>query len=50
MEIKQYTAKIKHDKGIFTLKTFASCIESAKIMICKAENCPENAILSIKKV
>jgi aspartate 1-decarboxylase len=50
MELNKYCVKIKHDNGIFCLNVAATCEESAKIIICKSEVCPESAIIDIKKV
>jgi hypothetical protein len=50
LEIYKYSAEIKHDKGTYNIITVASCIESVKTIICKAENCPESAIISITKL
>ena len=52
MNTNNYPVKIivtlKHDKGRVNIKTWANSIEDAKTAVLKAENAPENAILSIK--
>lgn len=50
MKLFQFKATIRHDNGSFNLSTVATSRTQAKLTICKAENCPESAILSIKKV
>jgi ribosomal protein L28 len=50
MNINIYSVKVKHDTGFIKLRVAASSIKSAKQVICESENCPENAILSVKLV
>ena len=45
--MKTYILKLKHDKGIVNIKTFASDEQAAKNIICVAEGCPESAIKKI---
>lgn len=47
-QMTKYIATLKHDKGTVKISVLASDIETAKILILKAENCPESAIKSIK--
>jgi putative transposon-encoded protein len=43
-KIKKYRFRLKHDHGVVHMAVFASSEHSARIMIQKAENCPERAI------
>lgn len=45
-----YQVVVKHDGGKKTIKTAASSEESAKSNVCKAERCPESAIISVKNI
>jgi hypothetical protein len=50
MDIKQYKVKIKHDNGYFKLIVNAMSYKRAVEVACKAENCPESAIISITDI
>ena len=47
--MKNYLARIQHDKGIVRIKTRATSKTVAKKMIMIAERCPESAIISIRE-
>ena len=44
--MKTYEFIIKHDNGKVTLRTSADNLEAAKLIIMKAEGCPERSITS----
>ena len=47
-QVKEYRFILTHDNGKIKVKTAATSLESAILMICKAENCPESALKEIK--
>ncbi len=48
--MKTFIFKLKHDNGSFKLSTVARDLETAKDMICKAENCPAGALTFVKEI
>lgn len=42
--MKTYQATLKHDNGKHRMTVKAETIEGARMMICKAENCPPGAV------
>lgn len=42
--MKRYTMRVKHDRGFVTIRTVASSVEAARMMVCRAELCPDRAI------
>ncbi len=48
--VQQFVVTVKHDKGKVRIKTTASSADAAKSIVCKAEGCPESAIVSVEKV
>ncbi len=48
MEIVEYIARLKHDRGRVTITTWAASHEAARRIICKVERCPESAIVSVR--
>ncbi|HSA34162.1 MAG TPA: hypothetical protein P5077_10585 [bacterium] len=47
--MKRCIFTLKHDRGRFRLATVARDLQAAIRIICAAENCPESAIIAIKK-
>lgn len=47
MKYYKYTAKIRHDNGMFTINVIATTASAAREIICKAEGCPDRAILTL---
>ena len=47
--MKNYLARIQHDKGIVRIKMRATNKTAAKKMIMTSEKCPESAIISIRE-
>ena len=47
-EFKEYRFILTHDNGKIKIRTVATSLESAILIICKAENCPESALKEIK--
>ena len=48
--VKKYKVKVKHDSGNFTILTAATSEQAAKDIICKAEGCPVNSIISVTEI
>lgn len=48
--MKTYIVTLKHDNGVYRIKTVAKCIGNAIHAVCMAENCPENAVTNIKVI
>ncbi len=44
----EFIFTLKTDSGKFKIKTIATSLKTAKSIIMNSENCPEQAILSIK--
>ena len=49
ISVKLYTATVKHDKGIATIRVAAQNKKEAKEIIMQNEGCPARAILKIEK-
>lgn len=47
--LSKYTMTLKHDKGTVKLSIIATSFEQAVKIICRAENCPEQAVHHIKR-
>jgi hypothetical protein len=45
--MKKYILTVKHDNGRIKLSTWAISEKSAKDIVCKAESCPEDAIIKV---
>jgi len=48
--MKKYIVTVKHDNGRLRIKVGANSVEDATLLVCRAEGCPECAILSIKLI
>lgn len=47
--MNKYTLRVKHDKGIINITTWASDADAAIRIVMDAERCPRRAILSVKE-
>lgn len=50
LSVNEYSVTVKHDNGTKTIKTTGSSEDAAKKKVMAAENCPANAITSIKLI
>ncbi len=48
MVLKRYRLTLKHDHGKVKLTTVASSEKSARLIVTKAENCPDCAIVNVE--
>lgn len=48
--MKEYRVTIKHDKGKVTLRAYAENETEARKCICKAEGCPDSAVLKVQNI
>jgi hypothetical protein len=48
--LKTFRAAVKHDRGTIYIRTVATDKETARKIICAAEDCPDRAITSIKEL
>jgi hypothetical protein len=48
MQTVKIIVKVKHDTGTTKISTYATSLDEAKDKVCKAENCPLNAIIYAK--
>lgn len=46
--ILTYRLKVKHDQGTKTIITAASSEQAAREIVCKAEGCPDSAIIQVR--
>lgn len=44
MNLRRFTLRVRHDGGVITIRTVASCEQAARTMVCQAELCPDRAI------
>ena len=47
--MKQFIVTVKHDAGIIKFRVIASNENETKKQVCKAENCPESAIIKVRR-
>ena len=47
--MRWYVITVKADNGLYRLKTIATSEDMAKMIVLKAENCPESAIVKIEE-
>jgi hypothetical protein len=45
---QQFNVRVRHDKGVVTIRTAAQSEDAARRIIMAAERCPERSILSVK--
>lgn len=51
MILETYVATLKHDNGKIRIRVVSMSGEKGAIeQICKAENCPERAMIKLKKI
>ncbi len=44
MQFRHYTLRVRHDKGIVTIRTVAQSEDAARMIVCQSERCPASAI------
>lgn len=48
MDIHEYTVTLRHDGGVFRIRTAATSAEAAKGLIVWNEMCPASAVLEVR--
>ncbi len=44
MQFRHYTLRVRHDRGVRTIRTVAQSEDAARTIVCKSERCPASAI------
>lgn len=50
ISLKKYIVTVQHDYGTMKILTYATSITEARENVKSYENCPDSAILAVKKI